>query len=206
MKKNILLVGGFIEIIELCEENDINIIGIIDSNQNQDSHTIPLIGKEDNINDWGKQYQEHEIIISPDLPQIRKSLALFYSRHGFNFARIESKHARISKSAIIDMGTVVQAGVNISSRSVIGSFVKINNNVNIMHDVTIGNYTTVAPNAVLLGHVSVGDSCYIGANATLLPHIKICDNVTIGAGAVVTKSIVEPNSVYIGVPAKKLLK
>ena len=50
----------------------------------------------------------------------------------------------------------------------------------------------------------IGNKVSIGSNASILP-VNICDGVVIGAGAVVTKNITEPG-VYIGNPAKKLLK
>lgn len=206
MNKNILLVGGFIEIIELCEENNISIAGIIDNLKGDEYKSIPIIGSEENILEWLEKFQQFEIIITPDSPGVRKELAMFYESYGFKFTNIVSKDARISKSARIGKGAVVQAGVNISSESEIGNFVKVNNNANIMHNVKVGNYSTIAPNAILLGHVKIGESCYIGANATILPHVKICDNVTIGAGAVVTKNIDTPFTTHIGVPANQLRK
>jgi len=203
---NILLVGGFVEIIELCDENDIEIVGIIDKQMDRKGESIPIIGNDEEVLQWKNQFLGYELIITPDSPSLRKKLALYYQGHGFKFARIISKMARISKSAFILEGVVIQAGVNISSEAHIGKFVKVNNNANIMHNVSVGNYSTIAPNAVLLGHVQVGGSCYIGSNSTILPHVSICDNVTIGAGAVVTKNIETPYTTFVGVPAKKLKK
>lgn len=205
MKDRIIIIGSFHEIIELCEENNIKIIGLVDNNKVKEYSSIPIIGNEMNIYDWKDEYLDVNIIITPDLPDKRKQLALFYKNHGFCFSTIISKHARISKSAIIHVGSVIQAGVNISSEVTVGEFVKINTCANIMHNVVIGDYTTIAPNAVLLGHVKIGESCYIGANSTILPYVSICDNVTIGAGTVVTKSIETQFSTYVGVPARNLV-
>lgn len=206
MNKKILLVGGFIEIIELCEENKISIVGIVDNLKSKEYMSIPIIGSEENVLDWLQEFQQCEIIITPDSPDLRKKLSEFYERHGFKFSSIISSNARLSKSASIGKGSIIQAGVNISSEVVIGSFVKINTNANVMHNVNVGNYATIAPNAVLLGHVNIGESSYIGANATILPHVTISANVTVGAGAVVTKDIDIPFSTYVGVPAYQLRK
>lgn len=206
MSDKVLLIGGFIEIIELCEENNIDIIGIVDLQNIENNLNIPIIGCDRDINIWKPHFNKAKLIITPDLPEVRKKLALFYKKNEFGFSTIVSNKSRISKSATINLGSLIQAGVNISSEVHVGEFVKINNNANIMHNVKVGSYTTIAPNAVLLGHVIIGESCYIGANATILPHISICDNVTIGAGAVVTKNIKTPYSKFAGVPAKKLTK
>lgn len=206
MNDQILLIGGFVEIIELCEENDVNIIGIVDNSIVDNYMGIPIIGNDDNLKVWRVKYLKSKLIITPDTPNVRKKLFLHYEKQGFQFANLISKNARISKSASIDLGTVVQAESNISSEVKIGKFVKVNTMANIMHNSTIGNFTTIAPNAVILGHVRIGESCYIGANATILPHVSICDNVVVGAGAVVTKNIETPNSSYVGVPAYILKK
>ena len=52
--------------------------------------------------------------------------------------------------------------------------------------------------------VIVGNNVYIGSGVIILPGTKIGDNVIIGAGSVV-KGIVESNSVYVGVPARKIM-
>lgn len=54
-----------------------------------------------------------------------------------------------------------------------------------------------------IGRVNIGDHVFIGANVTVLPGVSIGDNAVIGAGAIVTTDV-EADSVYAGVPARKL--
>ena len=51
--------------------------------------------------------------------------------------------------------------------------------------------------------VAIGNNVFVGMNAIITRGVTIGDNVVIGAGSVVTKDC-EPNSVYAGVPAKKV--
>lgn len=51
--------------------------------------------------------------------------------------------------------------------------------------------------------ISVGNDVWIGGNVTIIGGVHIGNNVIIGAGAVVTKDIPD-NTVYAGVPAKKI--
>lgn len=206
MSEKVLLIGGFVEMVELCESCNYDIVGFIDNKDDLCIKDIPYLGSDENIKNLKDTYSDCKIVLSPDLPSIRKKLANFYKLVDYEFITVISPSASVSKSAVINSGTVIQNRVNISSEVNIGKFVKINTMSNIMHNSTIGDFTTVAPNAVVLGYVKIGSSCYIGANAIILPHISICDNVTIGAGAVVTKDIIEPNSTYVGVPAQKLIK
>lgn len=58
-----------------------------------------------------------------------------------------------------------------------------------------------------LGGVPVlGNNIYIGAGAKIIGNIYLADDCVIGANAVVTKSVLEPGSVLVGVPAKVIGK
>lgn len=69
---------------------------------------------------------------------------------------------------------------------------------------TIGNNVSIGHNAVVHG-ATIQDNCLIGMNATVLDNAVIGTGTIIAAGALVlSNQIVEPNSVYAGVPAKKV--
>lgn len=51
--------------------------------------------------------------------------------------------------------------------------------------------------------VTVGAGCWIGAGATILPGVTVADGCVVAAGAVVTRDT-EPDSLYAGVPARKI--
>ena len=53
------------------------------------------------------------------------------------------------------------------------------------------------------GRITVCDNVYIGRNTTVLRGVTIGENTIVGACSLVNKSL-EPNSVYAGVPAKKI--
>lgn len=204
MDKEIILVGAFSEMIDLCLECGFNIIGYID---NQES-TYPacqgnFLGTDDDISSIYKKYRDIPVVISPDQPSIRKKLYAKYKEAGFKFQTLISPFAHISNSAVIGEGTVIQHGVTVSSNAHIGDFVKLNVNANVMHDCCVDDFTTIAPNAVLLGKVSIGTATYIGANSTILPYCKVSANTIIGAGAVVVSDSVASGT-YVGVPAKKI--
>lgn len=200
--EEVILVGGFPEMIELVESCGKKVYGIID---NKSCGDYKILGSDDDIHNITDDVKNISLILVPDQPKIRRKLHVLYSNHNFIFSKLQSNKARVSESAQIKMGVVIQSGVNISTNVILGNFVKLNTGCNIMHDSIIGDYTTVAPNAVILGSVEIGNCCYIGSNSTILPTIKICNDVTIGAGAVVTKNISEPG-VYVGMPARLMKK
>ncbi len=87
--------------------------------------------------------------------------------------------------------------VNIQDGSVLHtlyqkSTVEIGNNVSIGHNVTIHG-------------AKIEDNVLVGIGATILDHAVIGSNSIIAANSLIlTGTIVEPNSVYAGVPAKKV--
>lgn len=70
--------------------------------------------------------------------------------------------------------------------------------------IEIGNNVSIGHNAVIHG-AKIEDNVLIGIGATILDHAVIGSNSIIAANALVlSNTIVEPNSVYAGVPAKKV--
>jgi len=199
----IILVGGFHEVIELCELCDKNIVGIIDEKLKGKYLGYEIFGGDNTAPDVYKNFKDIPVVITPDSPKTRSSLVEYYSKIGFEFTNIISPNSTISKSTQIGNGVIIQSGVNVSSLVTIGDFVKLNSYSNIMHDSVIRDYVTVAPNAVILGRVEINNYAYIGSNATILPEIIIGKNSVVGAGAVVTKGVVN-GSIVVGNPARKM--
>lgn len=202
--ERVILVGGFLEIIELCEACNQKIVGIIDNNPEQELSGYEYLGTDKDAQRIYDNYSNVPVVVSPDYPVLRMSLAEHYAEIGFQFATLVHPTAIISCSADIKRGSVIKAGSHISSSVRIGEFVVVNACANIMHDCSVGDYTTVAPNAVLLGKVKTGKCAYIGANATILPGRSVGGSAMVGAGAVVTKDVASDVTV-VGVPAKQQL-
>lgn len=55
-----------------------------------------------------------------------------------------------------------------------------------------------------VGKVEINDNVFVARHVTIMRNVTIGENVIIGAGSVVTKDC-EANSVYAGVPAKKIM-
>lgn len=70
--------------------------------------------------------------------------------------------------------------------------------------IEIGDSVTIGHNAVIHG-AKIHDRVLVGIGAIVLDHAQIGENSIIAAGSLIKDStIVEPNSVYAGVPAKKI--
>jgi len=114
--------------------------------------------------------------------------------------------AQLCGNITLGIGNIVRQGVIMMPYSKLEDFVQLNVNALIGHHVEVGAYTCIGPGAQIMGRVQIGKECYIGVGSIILQKLKIADRVTIGAGAVVIKNIDEPNTTWVGNPARKLQK
>jgi len=201
--KEVVLLGVFSEIVELCERKAKKIAYGVDPNI-RSGFPFPVLSSElELIETLGDSKGNYEYIIVPDSPKGRQKIieALASKIDKMTFPFVIDDGVILSKSAKIGKGSVIMGGSLISSNSRIGDFVKMNFFARVHHDVEVGNYCTIAPGATILGRVKLGEGVYVGANATVLPGIEIGDQAIVGAGAVVTKNVKREKTV-IGIPAK----
>lgn len=71
------------------------------------------------------------------------------------------------------------------------------------HTHIIGDTNRRAPRKTVLKPIRIEEGCWLGANVTVLPGVTIGRGTVVGAGTVVIKNL-EPNSLYVGNPAKKV--
>lgn len=102
-------------------------------------------------------------------------------------------------------GNILTAGVNMTIDSKIGNCNIFNLACKVGHDYVIGNFNVFNPSVYLSGGLLIDDCILIGTGAQVLQYKRIFSNTIIGADAVLTKDILE-NGIYVGSPAKKLMK
>lgn len=90
--------------------------------------------------------------------------------------------------------------------TIIGEGTKLDSCVKVAHNVQIGRDNLLVHGTVIGGSCTISDRCFFGMNCCIRQHIKITNDVVIGAGAVVVNDITEPNTTWIGCPARKLVK
>ncbi|MCC8424872.1 acetyltransferase [Mucilaginibacter sp. UR6-11] len=142
--------------------------------------------------------QNTKIIISIGSNSVRKKLALSLNA---NFAVAIHPSANISRSCAMGDGTVVMAGVSISSSVTIGKHSIINTNSSIDHDCILSDFVHISPNVALGGSVTVGEGTHLGIGSCVIQGIKIGNWATIGAGAVIINDVPD-HAVVVGNPGK----
>jgi sugar O-acyltransferase (sialic acid O-acetyltransferase NeuD family) len=120
-----------------------------------------------------------------------------------SFPALIDPAAVVARSARIEAGSAVNAGVVVAAGAELGRFVHVNRSASIGHHDVIGDYATLGPGCVLAGHVTVGRGAFLGAGAVCRPRTRIGANAVVGAGTVVVDHVPD-GAVVVGNPAKPL--
>jgi sugar O-acyltransferase (sialic acid O-acetyltransferase NeuD family) len=204
MKTQIILIGGFCEMIEHCQECGFEIIGIVDvSDKDATAYGLPYLENDEAFLLKADEFRSYPLVITPDAPKIREKIVARYREAGFSFAQVVSPSAKVSRTAKLGEGVVIQAGCMISAQTTIGNFVRMNMGARVFHESVIGDFVTLAPDAFVGGKVKIGKKSYIGMRSVVMSNKLVGSCTMIGAGAVVTKDV-ETGTTVAGVPARKM--
>ena len=107
------------------------------------------------------------------------------------------------QSIKICRGSIVTAGVILTSDIEIGEHVLLNLNCTVGHDVHIGDCTSIMPAVNIAGEVKIGKGVFIGSGANILNGLQVGDLSLVGSGSVVTKSV-DNGETVVGIPARPI--
>lgn len=141
--------------------------------------------------------------LGQELMKVRARIAAQLKKNRFSFCTITHPSSIIATSATIGEGVVVMAGAVINPFVKIGNHVVVNTGATIDHHCVVSDNSFIQPGAHLAGHVCVGKNTIIGIGSAVKERIKIGNNSIVGGGAFVNRDMPD-NTVYAGVPARKL--
>ncbi len=121
----------------------------------------------------------------------------------FKWATVISKNSIINDRVTIGDGSVIVSNSVINTGTIIGNHCLINTSSSIDHDNRFNDFSSTGPGVTTGGNVSVGEMSYLGIGSIIKHQINIGKNTIIGGNSFVNKNC-EDNSVYYGVPSKKI--
>lgn len=201
--------GGFSkQVIEIIEQiNSIrpqyNLLGLIDDNDSLIENEVlgyKVIGDTKFLLDLSTHHTIYGVIAIAD-GQVRKKIVDILNDHVL-WVNLIHPSATITKYKQLGEGNIICSGVIINPDFMMGNHSHINIGSTLGHDVKLKDYVTVMPGSRISGNVTIKSYTTVGAGSTIIQGLTLEENVFLGAGAVLTKNTI-PNSVYIGVPAKK---
>jgi len=145
---------------------------------------------------------EYEVVVAIGDPSDKKKVVESLPKETRFFTHIHNSATILDDSIEIGEGTIICAGVILTTNIKVGKHVHLNLLTTIGHDTVIGDFTTTAPGSKISGNCNIGECVYLGTNSSVKQKINICDNTIVGLNAGIVRNIDEPG-VYVGVPAKK---
>jgi sugar O-acyltransferase (sialic acid O-acetyltransferase NeuD family) len=159
--------------------------------------SVPFLGGIEVIAALDARY-----VIGIGNPAIRRQIDTKLAAAGAVAANpIVHPRAWVGPDVEIEHGTVVCAGVCITTNVRVGRHTLLNQLTTVAHDCVIGNFVTVAPLTAISGNVTLEDEVELGTGVSIIPGVRIGQSTMVGAGAVVIGNL-PPRVVAVGIPAR----
>lgn len=191
-------VCSYINDLNELKNQQIEIVGFLDDSQenynnNEKKYMLgsPYLGK---INDWNFSNEFHYIFGFANL-KARTSLINKLDLLCINWLTIIHPSVQISKTAIIENGTIIYPYCVIGPNVKIGRFNLITSFSFVSHDCILGENNFLSTSG-LAGNVKIGDNNFFGIRSTVLPSILIGSDNTIQAGMTIDKDITDNETIY----------
>ena len=211
MSNNLLVIGAgghARSVLDIVLQNGVySKIACLDSSWPNLKHVegieeVPVIGTDSDMESFYYSGFRH-IFIALGNNKLRHKLFRQAVSFGYEPVNIISRYSIISPRVQIGKGICIMAGAVININTVIENNCIINTRCSIDHDCYIMESCHIAPGVTLSGYVKVGEGAWIGTGTSVIDKISIGEWSFVGSGAVVIESL-EPNTLYYGVPAKKI--
>lgn len=131
----------------------------------------------------------------------RDKIVMKLEKSKFSFDTLVHPSVILHKSVKLGYGSIIAAGVILTTDIELGGHVILNLSCSIGHDATLCDFTTISPGVRISGSAFIGKQVFIGNNASINEGIKIGNGAVIGAGTVV-KDDVPDLALVVGVPGK----
>lgn len=163
---------------------------------------IPVLGPLDTV----ARYPNTKVLVCAGHGAVRERIVsrlTMLGVHPDRYATLKHPSVEIPHGCDLGSGSIVLAGVVLTTAVHIGCHVVIMPNVTLTHDCSIQDYGTVCAGAVLGGNVIVERTAYLGMNASVRERVNIGAGATLGMGSVLLNDL-PAGQKWAGVPARAL--
>jgi sugar O-acyltransferase (sialic acid O-acetyltransferase NeuD family) len=136
-------------------------------------------------------------------PAVRRRVAARFDEAGLAAATLVHPSATCGAVSVLGPGTVVCAGVTISTNVRLGRHVHVNPNATIGHDTVVEDYVSLNPLAGISGDCVIESDVLIGVGGIVLNGLRVGQGATLGGAACAVRDVA-PGTTVVGVPARPL--
>jgi sugar O-acyltransferase (sialic acid O-acetyltransferase NeuD family) len=155
------------------------------------------------IDEWLAGAGDAGYVLGVGSPAARERLDGRLVAAGLEPVTVVHPTAGLGSKVRLGAGSIICAGVQVSTNVEIGPQVHLNPNATIGHDAVLEDYVSVNPGAIVSGECRIGRGTLIGAGAVVLQSLSVGSASLVGAVACVTKDVA-PGRVVVGIPAHEI--
>jgi sugar O-acyltransferase (sialic acid O-acetyltransferase NeuD family) len=151
---------------------------------------------------WLAANPDAAVVVAVGAPSARKRLVRRIRALGGNpFPVLVHPRAWIGAGVELGAGSVVCAGVMLTTDIRLGEHVHVNVGCTLAHDDVLEDFVTLAPGVHLAGKVLLREGAELGVGSAVIPGAQVGAWALVGAGAVVTADI-DADCTAVGAPAR----
>ena len=195
------------EVLAVCEATGRPVRGVLDDDISKVGaalgSTTVLGGLE-----RARDHPDTELLICAGKGSARRGLAArlgVLGVGGDRYATLLDPSVRLPSSCTVGVGSILLAGVVLTTDVRVGRHVVCMPHVTLTHDDELEDFATLTAGVSLGGAVTVGEAAYLGMNASVRERLTVGAGSVLGMGAVLVTDQ-PPGTVYAGVPARQIGK
>ncbi|HRN93585.1 MAG: hypothetical protein M9931_09445 [Chitinophagales bacterium] len=169
---------------------------VTEANEEILSNHYPIIRTKEALKKHFETVSPFFIVAIASPAKRRKMAAEIKALGGINISYFCSQALISQFTEMSEQGVIIQLGCNVSSECVLEEGVFLNVRCMLGHGVKIGKYTTLSPDVKVLGNVSIGENCVIATGVTIMPNVKVGNNVKIGMNKLITSDIPDNTELF----------
>ena len=185
-----------------------HLVGVVDdaitdvNRERLTARSVPFLGTIDEF--LREQGATASYVVGIGSPHVRRRVAARFDDAGLSPATLVHPSVTCGAVSVFGAGTVVCAGVTISTNVRLGHHVHINPNATIGHDTVIDDYVSINPLAGISGDCVIESGVLVGAGAIVLNGLRVGQGATLGGAACAISDVLSGTTV-VGVPARPLV-
>lgn len=162
---------------------------------------VPHLGTTADLIDADPASRPTHYLVGIGNPAVRRTIAERLDGAGLVPATVVHPSVTVGFDVEVGPGSVLCAGVRITTHIRIGRHVHLNLNATIGHDTVIGDYVSANPLASISGDCVIEDEVLVGVSGVILNGLRVGRGSVVGGSACVVKDV-PPGVVVKGIPAR----